>query len=188
MDFSPIDRSDFRSLKPPKSDELFAKIDYEVQLIFDGIRLTYRLIVPEGGRWWNWDGELESQHDRNWGQHPYQAEATMENISAAFDVSGYRVRRGEAHADKPSSSLKANTASMTSAQHDRAQIARGQQTGSHSPSAQLLSQRPMTTRKARPRQRPCGHCLRSRQKLMCEVLPKETRCTRCVRLHLRCKP
>ena len=178
-----------------ESVEVSAKIDYEVQLIFDGIRLTYRLIVPEFGQWWNWDGRLESQHDRHWGMHPYQAEATMENIAAAFDVSGYRVRTGKAHGEKPTSILRASTTSVTTAQHARAQISPGQQASSQSPSAQLLSQRPMTmdflgpmgTRRARPRQRPCGSCLRSKQKLPCEIPPQERRCTRCVRLHLVCK-
>ena len=189
-----------------KTAEVFALIDYEAQLVFEDIRLTYRLIVPELGQWWNWDGKTESMHDRHWGMRPYQAEATMENIAAAFDVSGYRVGTDKAHADKPSSSLNANGTSVTSGQHDRAQISPGQQESSQSPSAQLLSQRPMPvdspnsiistnrtsgrvrTPKARPRQRPCGHCLRSKRGLICDVTPKEMRCTRCVRLHLTCKP
>ena len=188
-----------------KSAEVFVLIDYEVQLVFDGIRLTYRLIVPELGQWWNWDGKTESMHDRHWGMQAYQAEATMESIAAAFDVSGYRVGTGEAHADKTSSSLNANGTSVTSGQHDRAQISPDRQASSQSPSAQLLSQKLMsidppnstisTNRvsgrgrnpKARPRQRPCGHCLRSKGGLMCDFRPKEMRCTRCVRLHLKCK-
>ena len=93
MDFSLIDRQDFRIRTITRNGiaEEVALIDYEVQLVFDGIRLTYRLIVPELGQWWNWDGKTESQHDGNWGRHPHQAEATMENIAAAYDVSGYRV-------------------------------------------------------------------------------------------------
>ena len=183
--------------------EVFALIDYEVQLVFEGIRLTYRLIVPELGQWWDWDGEEKSQNDQHWGKRPYHREATMENIAAAFDVSGYRT--GKAHADKPSSGLRANRTSVTSGQHDGAQISPDQQASSQSPSAHLLSHKLMpidppnstisTDRvsgrgrnpKARPRQRPCGQCLRSKRGLMCDVTPNEKRCTRCVRLHLKCK-
>ena len=201
MDFSPIDRSNFRTLRREESAELFVKIDYEVQLIFDGIRLTYRLIVPELGQFRNWDDRPESQHDRHWGKHYYQAEATMENIAAAYDVSGYRT--GKAHADKPSSSFRGNTTSATSGEHDRTGISPRQQGASQS---RPLSQGPMTTDSSnsivstsrnfgpmrtsggRPRQRPCRPCLRSKQKLPCVVSPQEKRCIRCVRLHLTCKP
>ena len=204
MDLSLIDRQDFRTFTHDKTAEQFALIDYEVQLVFDGIRLTYRLIVPELGQWWNWDGEIGSQHDRHFGMHPYHAEATMENIAAAYDVSGYRT--GKAHRGQPSSTLKANTTSVTSVHRDRVQVSPGQQAISQSPSAQLLSQRvtladspnsansanrasgQLKTPKARPRQRPCGHCIRSKQALVCEISPKETSCTRCVRLNLTCKP
>ncbi|CAF9936148.1 MAG: hypothetical protein HETSPECPRED_010032 [Heterodermia speciosa] len=87
MDFSLIDRQDFRirTITRDGTAEEVALIDYEVQLIFDGIRLTYRLIVPELGQWWNWDGKTESQHDVQWGKNPYHAEATIENVAAAYD-------------------------------------------------------------------------------------------------------
>ena len=138
MDFSQIDRSEFRTTIHSKSDEVSARIDYEVQLIFDGIRLTYRLIVPELGQWWDWDEETEPQHDGHWGKHPYQAEATMENIAAAYDVSGYRVKPGKIHADKPSQARRANKTSVTSNQHDRALRSAGQQIILQSPSSQLV--------------------------------------------------
>ena len=162
MDFSLLDRSNFPTWSREESAEIFAEIKYEVQLIFDGIRLTYRLIVPELGQWWNWDGNEELQHDRHWGKTPYKAEVTMENIAAAYDVSGYRVR---SDADELASSLRADTTSVTLGEHDRARIS-----------------------KARPRQRLCGNCRRSKQKHACEAPPTGTRCTRCVRLHITCEP
>lgn len=198
MDFSLIDRQDFRirTITRDGTAEEVALIDYEVQLIFDGIRLTYRLIVPELGQWWNWDGKTESQHDVQWGKNPYHAEATIENVAAAYDVSGYRVT-GKA------SSLRANGTSLALSQQDRAPR---QQASTQSPSTQLLKQRLTTadspnsvvstshtfsqtrTPNTRRRGRPCWNCLRSKQKLVCEVSLKERRCTRCVKLHLACRP
>ena len=192
MDFSQIDRSDFRTIRRNKTVEISARIDYEVQLIFDGIRLTYRLIVPELGQWWNWDGRTESQHDGHWGKHPYQTEATMQNIAAAYDVSGYRIRPGKTHADEPSSSTRANKMRVTSGQRERTQISAGQRRmPDHSPTSIIPTNRTSDRRKtpkARPRQKPCGHCCRSNQALRCDVSHRETRCTRCVRLRLTCKP
>ena len=70
-----------------------AKPKYEVQLIFNGVLLAYRLIVPELGQWHNWDDKAElldpaKMNDRHWGNHFYQSKPTMTNVAAAFDVSG----------------------------------------------------------------------------------------------------
>lgn len=91
LNFSGISRDRFKHKL--YRGKMFAKLKYEVQLIFNEVRLAYRLIVPEFGRWWNWVDKLElldpaRMSDRHWDNNFHEAEAIMTNVAAAFDVSG----------------------------------------------------------------------------------------------------
>lgn len=87
--------------------------------MFDGLSLTYKLIVPEFGKWRKWNGEPESQCDEHWGLRPHHVEATIRNSASAFDVSSYRVRMknqipsGTPHSQTPEGN-RLNTATETS--------------------------------------------------------------------------
>ncbi|KAG7007535.1 hypothetical protein G7Y79_00009g026440 [Physcia stellaris] len=139
LDFSKIDRRNFRRHTTTHDNlrEEFVKLDYEVQLIFDGVRLTYRLIVPELGRWWNWDGGEQSMSDDDWGANPHQVEIIMENVTAAFDVSGYRIRTEPARSERLPSTSTVSMRSKFPTVRD-AQLS-GSQRGESSSAASILS-------------------------------------------------
>ena len=91
LDFSNINREKFKQRFYKR--KWFAKLKYEVQIVLNGVLLAYRLIVPELGRWWNYDEKLDlldptKMCDRHWGYNYHEAKATMTNVAAAFDVSG----------------------------------------------------------------------------------------------------
>ena len=90
--FSHIDLKHLEILTVSGTGRKYVRLVYELQIAFDGLRLTYSLIVPKNGRWRNWQEETEAMTDEQWGPNPYQAKCTLENLPAAFDVSGYRVR------------------------------------------------------------------------------------------------
>ncbi|KAG7006032.1 hypothetical protein G7Y79_00016g040170 [Physcia stellaris] len=78
--FDNVDRSKYEKLEPARK---YVKLEYEVQMIFDGVRFTYRLIVPPYGKFMGHNGQ-------NAGGLCH--EKYIDNVAGAFDVSGYRVR------------------------------------------------------------------------------------------------
>ena len=203
LDFSKIDRRKFRRHTTTHDNlrEDFVKLDYEVQLIFDGVRLTYRLIVPELGCWRNWDGGEQSMSDDDWGANPYKVEIIMENVTAAFDVSGYRIRTEPPQSERlPSTftvSMRSNFATVRDAKLSGSQHGESSSTSILSDTSSEyrtvnsresidhsanVSRQPRSANGA-VRRRPCRSCRHAKVDTVCEDSTSGNRCTRCVRLH-----
>lgn len=91
LDFSDVDLQHFPKFKKPNTGEEFVKVDYEVQLRFDGLRMTFKLLVPRSGKFHGWV-ETGPQLDEHLGENPYEVATYIESAATAFDVSGYRIR------------------------------------------------------------------------------------------------
>ena len=74
-------------------------MEYEVQAKFNGLQLSYELIVKTLGKWWGFNNTAgEEPLDAHWGPDPIRIRGEITNAAAAFDVSGYRV---EEHSNGP---------------------------------------------------------------------------------------
>ena len=100
FDIGEVNRRGFPKIQAYKDRSKCARTDYEVQLIFVGVLLTYKLIIPDLGRWWDFH-EGDEYQDRHWGRNPTIIEAKVKNAAGAFDVSGYRVRDDSCLKKKP---------------------------------------------------------------------------------------
>ncbi len=69
------------------------------------MQLSYELIIPTNGRWWNCDPS-SGFSDEHWGPQPYRETNVVHSIAAAFDVSGYRVRSGPQRANTVATTSK----------------------------------------------------------------------------------
>ena len=54
--------------------------------------MEYKLLVPEASEWSKWSGDPEVMRDEHLGSDYISARAVMNNVNAAFDVGGYRIR------------------------------------------------------------------------------------------------
>ena len=164
-------------------------------MIFDGVRFTYRLIVPPYGK-------FVGQNDQSAGCLCH--EKYIDNVTGAFDVSGYRVRSIHQATDHFGGEDDRTAADSDQYNLDQ-QFSRPH--NDINPSIPgPLSERVTTNKRRRitspdlsarhtgssvnqaSQQRPGLHCRGSKHKPACEKLPMEKRCTRCLQQKLKCLP
>ena len=213
-----IDLSDFDHWTDPKTGEVLVRTWYEVQLIFDGPRLTYRLIIPQRGRWNGWQGEPQLKLDDHWGTSFHIREATRTNLAAAFDVSGYGAKASRPRpSPQPSrTSTEAQRRSTTASSISRSlghsgrasllenlrkdvAFSSSRRTSTDSwpinPNSQLVSTNRYSNQPEKPERNPpqqqvkCRRCGQSKTREPCDRVPGANgkNCSRCSRLHIRCR-